>query len=84
MTLAKATTTISQVETLANLYLEGKPAQISHEVISQLCDWLMGEFQQLPLNLQFSDYMRYDNAKEMFADVEQGHLWVSADINPAM
>ncbi len=39
----------------------------------------MGEFQQLPLNLQFSNYMRYDNAKEMFADIERGQLWVSAD-----
>lgn len=79
MTLPKADTTVSQVETLANLYLEGKPAEISHETIIQLCDWLMGEFQQLPLNPQFSDYMRYDNAEEMFADIEQGHLWVSAD-----
>ncbi len=39
----------------------------------------MDEFRQLPLNLQFSDYMRYANAQEMFADIEQGQLWVSAD-----
>lgn len=39
----------------------------------------MDEFHQLPLNLQFSDYMRYSDAEEMFADIEQGHLWVSAD-----
>ena len=79
MTLTKATTTASQMETLAKLYLEGKPAEILDETISELCDWLMGEFHQLPLNLQFSDYMRYENAKEMFADIEKGQLWVSAD-----
>jgi hypothetical protein len=79
MTLTKANTTASQVETLAQLYLEGKPAEISDETLAQLCDWLMAEFQQLPLNLQFSDYMRYNNAEEMFADIEQEQLWVSAD-----
>ncbi|MEG4805674.1 transposase [Microcoleus sp. ARI1-B5] len=83
MTLTKAKTTPktneSQVETLAQLYLEGKPAEISEETIAHLCDWLMGEFQQLPLNLQFSDYMRYDDVDEMFADIERGQLWVSAD-----
>lgn len=79
MTLTQAKTTASQVETLAQLYLEGKPAEISDETIVQLCDWLMDEFHQLPLNLQFSDYMRYSDAEEMFADIEQGHLWVSAD-----
>ena len=63
MTLTKAKTTLSQVEILAKLYLESKPAEISNETIAQLCDWLMDEFHQLPLNLQFSDYMRYDNAK---------------------
>jgi hypothetical protein len=72
-------TNISQVEALAKLYLEGQPAEIEPETIAQLCDWLMGEFQQLPLNLQFSNYMRYANAAEMFADIEQNHLWVSAD-----
>ncbi|MEG4234459.1 transposase [Microcoleus sp. Pol11C3] len=79
MTLTKTKTTLSQVEILAKLYLEGKPAEISKETIAQLCDWLMDEFHQLPLNLQFSDYMRYDNAKEMFGDIEKGHLWVSAE-----
>jgi hypothetical protein len=74
-----ATKPTTQVETLAKLYLEGKPAEISDEVIAQLCDWLMTEFQQLPLNLQFSDYMRYADAKEMFADIERGQLWVAAD-----
>lgn len=67
------------VETLANLYLKGKPAEISDETITQLCDWLMAEFHQLPLNLQFSDYMRYNNAQQMFADIELQQLWVSAD-----
>lgn len=73
MTLT-ATKPITQVETLAKLYLEGKPAEISDEATAQLCDWLMAEFQQLPLNLQFSDYMRNADAKEMFADIERGQL----------
>jgi len=38
----------------------------------------MQEFRQTPLNAQFSDELRY-RAAEMFADVEQGHLWVSAE-----
>lgn len=79
MTLTKTKKIASQVEILAQLYLEGKPAEISEETIAQLCDWLMDEFHQLPLNLQFSDHMRYADVKEMFADIEQGHLWVSAD-----
>ena len=79
MILTKAQTTASQVEPLAKLYLEGNPAEISHETIAKLCDWLMDEFHQLPLNLQFSDYMRYDNAQEMFADIRKDQLWVSAE-----
>lgn len=79
MTITKANTTTSQTEILAKLYLESKPADISNETIAELCDWLMGEFHQLPLNLQFSDYMRYKNAFEMFKDIEQGQLWVSAE-----
>lgn len=74
-----ANTGISKVETLAKLYLEGKPAEISDETITELCDWLSDEFHELPINLQFSDYMRYANVEEMFADIERGHLWVSAD-----
>jgi hypothetical protein len=69
----------SQVEMLALLYLEGKPAEISEATITQLCGWLMDEFHQLPLNLQFSDYLRYENAQEMFVDIELQQLWVSAD-----
>ena len=68
----------SQIATLAQLYLNSPPAQISDDTIAQLGDWLMGEFQQLPLNLQFSDYQRYETATEMFADIAQGHLWVAA------
>jgi hypothetical protein len=79
MTLTTVKTAASQVETLAKLYLESKPSEISEETIDQLCVWLMDEFHQLPLNLQFSDYMRYENAAEMFADIEQSHLWVSAE-----
>jgi hypothetical protein len=71
--------TNSQVETLAKLYLDGCPAEISEATIAQMSEWLMGEFQTLPLNLEFSDYPRYDNVAEMFADIEQDHLWVSAD-----
>lgn len=78
MTLTKTKTT-SQVEILAKLYLESKPVEISEATNSQLCDWLMGEFQQLPVNLEFSDYVRYDNAREMFADIEQGQLWVASE-----
>jgi hypothetical protein len=80
MTIATTNSTASQqIETLAKLYLEGKPAEISTEIITQLCDWLMNEFQQLPLDLQYSDYMRYTNAEEMFVDIDQDHLWVSAE-----
>jgi hypothetical protein len=80
MTIATTNSTASQqIETLAKLYIEGRPAEISTETITQLCDWLMNEFQQLPLDLQYSDYMRYANDKEMFVDIDQGHLWVSAE-----
>ncbi|MEE3719389.1 hypothetical protein V2H45_21845 [Tumidithrix elongata RA019] len=79
MTLTPAKTTAFQVDILAKLYLEAKSAYISDTTIALLCDWLMEEFQQLPLNLQFSDYMRYANAEEMFVDIERGQLWVSAE-----
>lgn len=82
-------TTVSKVETLAKLYLEGNPAEISDATIADLCDWLWSEFQTTPLNLQFSWYERYNNVDEMFADIQQNHLWVSAenydttlDLNP--
>jgi hypothetical protein len=69
----------SKVETLAKLYLENAPAEISEATISELCDWLWREFQSTPLNLEFSWYKRYNNAAEMFADIKQSHLWVSAE-----
>ena len=88
----KATSAIakkSRVETLAKLYLESDPAEISEGTITELCDWLWAEFQSIPLNLKFSWYSRYKNVAEMFADIQQDHLWVSAenydttlDINP--
>lgn len=70
---------VSKIEKLAKLYLEGKPAKISSEIQQELCDWLMQQFRQTPVNPQFSDYLRYENADAMFADIEQGHLWVSAE-----
>jgi hypothetical protein len=79
MILTTANSTTSQVEKLAKLYLEGKPAEISNTTITQLCDWLMDEFHQLPMDLKYSDYMRYANAEEMFADIQQGYLWVSTE-----
>lgn len=79
MTLIQGNATASKVEILAKLYLEGDPAEISDATLAELCDWLWGEFQSIPLNLQFSWYARYNNAAEMFADIQQGHLWVSAE-----
>lgn len=69
----------SKVETLAKLYLESPPAEISETTILELCDWLWEEFQSIPLNIEFSWYSRYNNAAEMFADIKQDHLWVSAE-----
>jgi hypothetical protein len=68
-----------KLENLAKLYLEGESVEISTTVQQELCDWLMGEFQQLPINPMFSDYMRYRSAAEMCADIAQEQLWVSAD-----
>ena len=73
----RAIATASQVEILAKLYLEGDPAEISDATLIELCDWLWSEFQSTPLNLQFSWYRRYNSAAQMFADIQQGHLWVS-------
>jgi hypothetical protein len=66
-----------KVETLAKLYLEGESVAISDLAQQELCHWLMGEFQQLPINP--SNYMRYWTAAEMCADIAQDRLWVSAD-----
>jgi hypothetical protein len=69
----------SKVETLAKLYLDSEPAQITDATLAALCEWLWVEFQTTPLNLEFSWYERYQNAAEMFADIQQSHLWVSAE-----
>ncbi|PSB40063.1 transposase [filamentous cyanobacterium Phorm 46] len=79
MTSIQENTIASQVEILAKLYLEGDPAEISDATLAEMCDWLWGELQSIPLNLQFSWYERYNNTAEMFADIQQGHLWVSAE-----
>jgi hypothetical protein len=71
--------TTAQEQTLARLYLANPPADIAAADIIELCDWLMNEFHQLPLNLQFSAYPRYTDVASMFADIEQEQLWVSAD-----
>ncbi len=71
--------TSAKVETLAKLYLESDPAEISDATLAELCDWLWGEFQSTPLNLEFSFFDRYQNAAEMFADIKQSHLWISAE-----
>ncbi|MGL5941410.1 MAG: hypothetical protein ACRC2S_13655 [Waterburya sp.] len=63
-----------KLETLAKLYLEGESVEISDIAQQELCDWLLGKFQQLLINPIFSDYMRYRNAAEMCADVAQEHL----------
>ncbi len=68
-----------KVEVLARLYLESNPAEISDATIARFCDWLWGEYQSLPLNVEFSWYDRYPNVVEMFADIKQSHVWVSAE-----
>lgn len=73
------TATASKVEILAKLYLESDPAEVSDKAIAQLCNWLWSEFQSTPLNLEFSWYERYGNVTEMFADIQQNHLWVSPE-----
>lgn len=71
--------TSAKVEVLAKLYLESEPATISDATIAQFCDWLWGEYQSLPLNVEFSWYERYSSVVEMFADIKQSHIWVSAE-----
>jgi hypothetical protein len=75
----QSSTTSAKTAILAKLYLEGKPAEISNETIAQFCDWLWGEYQSLSLNVEFSWYNRYNSVAEMFADIKQSHIWVSAD-----
>ncbi|MBM0743400.1 hypothetical protein JOY44_17575 [Phormidium sp. CLA17] len=63
-----------KIESLAKLYLEGNPVELSDATIAQFCDWLWGEYQSLSLNVEFSWYERYNNVAEMFADIKQSHL----------
>jgi hypothetical protein len=60
----------SKVETLAKLYLESEPAQITDATLAELCEWLWVEFESTPLNLEFSWYEHYNNAAEMFVDIK--------------
>ncbi|WP_228056964.1 hypothetical protein [Tychonema sp. LEGE 07203] len=69
MTSIQGNTTASKVEILAKVYLEGDPAEIYDATLAEQCDCLWGEFQSIPLNLQFSWYDRYSNVAEMFADI---------------
>lgn len=69
----------SKVETLAKLYLKGKPAEITEPTIDAFCEWIMAAFQQLPVAVQASNFMRYETAADMFADIEQDHLWASVE-----
>ncbi|VEP14117.1 conserved hypothetical protein [Hyella patelloides LEGE 07179] len=68
---------IPKIEPLAQIYLNGKPAKISDITGQELCDWLMGEFQQLPVNIIPSDLERYETAQEMLDDLSQERLYVS-------
>lgn len=70
---------IMQVNQLAQQYIDGVPLEIPEETIDEFCEWIMTEFQQLPLAVEASDFMRYDSALEMFADIEQDHLWESVE-----
>lgn len=69
----------NKVKTLGKLYIDSEPAEISETTIAELCSWLWDEFQATPLNIEFSWYVRYANVFEMFDDIKQSHLWVSAE-----
>ncbi|MBE9168575.1 transposase [Pleurocapsales cyanobacterium LEGE 06147] len=69
----------SKLETLAKLYLEGEPAEISEQTKQDFCNWMMSEFQQLPFAVQASNAMEYDTVTDMFDDITQNHLWVSLE-----
>lgn len=71
--------TVCKVESLAKLYLESKPAEISDTMIAELCDWVWGECQVNSLSRQCSWYAYYNNAREIFSDIQQRHLWMSAE-----
>jgi len=65
------------LETLAQLYINSKPAKVSDETKIEFCDWILEQFQQLPFAVQADYTMHYDSAKQMFDDIAQEHLWVS-------
>jgi hypothetical protein len=71
--------TPSQVENLAKLYLEGNSIEISDDTVIELCNWLVSEFQNTSLDIEFSWYERYHSEAERLADIQQGHLWISAE-----
>jgi hypothetical protein len=56
---------VPQVKTLASLYLEATPIEISATLQQELCDWLMA-FQQLPIDPEFFNDMRYRDAAELY------------------
>lgn len=67
------------LETLAKLYLNREPADVSDDTKTEFCDWILEEFQQLPFAVQADYTMHYDSAKQMFDDIAQEHLWVSME-----
>jgi hypothetical protein len=79
MTSKSKTLVNSKLETLAKLYLEGEPAEISEQTKQDLCNWMMSEFQQLPFAVQASNDMAYDTLADMFDDITHNHLWVSLE-----
>ncbi|HEY9884685.1 MAG TPA: hypothetical protein V6C98_13855 [Thermosynechococcaceae cyanobacterium] len=72
-------TTAYQVESLAKLYLESQPAQLSDTMLAELCDWLWGELQKSPFNQQGLWYARYNSATELLADLQPVSHWKSAE-----
>jgi len=67
------------LETLAKLYLNSQPADVSDEIKEEFCNWILEQFQELPFAVQADYTMRYDSAEEMFTDITQEHLWVSME-----
>jgi len=63
------------IEKLAKIYLEGSPITISKKTTEELCEFIMGRFRDLPFAVQVSDFRRYETVAEMFADIDNGHLW---------
>ena len=67
-------TTTFKVESLAKLYLESKPSKLSDTMLTELCDWLWGEFQSSSLKQQGAWYARYNSVAEMLADIQQAYV----------